>query len=267
MYNVTNFIPERALRATMKSQSTGQTWWTLTQIENPKLNCDGTEIIKNDATGTPIISVDSAKTAEFSAANSLLDLNLMANQFGTTKKIASETDKIVSPAVPEVFTIKTEETTAVLKNIPYGTAGAEIKFIYSLKSDGSLDKEFKLGDTASETDFTLDASTKTITLPTGLDVGTQVLVDYEYETSEAVSVDNTATNFPTAGKLVVTYLGYDVCDKSTKIVAHQVFPNAKLTTAVDMDWTTEGTHPFTIKCMQDYCDPLKKLFTIVIPKE
>ena len=41
-------------------------------------------------------------------------------------------------------------------------------------------------------------------------------------------------------------------------------PNAKLTSDVDMTFTTEGTHPFTIKALQDYCDTNKRLFTISV---
>lgn len=266
MFNITNFVIDRPIRATMKSKATNQIWWTLTQIENPKLTCDGSEVVKNDAVGTPIAAFDRSKTAELSGENSLLDLNLMAAQFGGLKKIASASNKIVSPKT-EIFKTISDQTTVTLAKIPYGTPGAEISYIYTLKKDGSLDKEFKMGDVASATDFSLVASTKILTLPTGIEDGTQILIDYEYETDEAVEVINSATNFPTAGKMTVEVLGHDVCDPSTLIVAHQIFPNAKLTTAVDITWTTESTHPFTIKCMQDYCDSEKKLFSIVIPKD
>lgn len=120
-----------------------------------------------------------------------------------------------------------------------------------------------LGTEASATEFTLTASTKTITVPTGF-VGT-LWIRYQYETDKAVEVVNSASNFPTAGQFILEVLGNDVCDKSTKYGAMVNFPNAKLTSNVELAFTTEGTHPFTISCMQDYCDNVKKLFSIIVP--
>lgn len=49
------------------------------------------------------------------------------------------------------------------------------------------------------------------------------------------------------------------------IYAYVVFPNFKL--SPDFDWSvaTDGTHPFSGKAQQDYCDKEKKLFNIIIP--
>ena len=62
-------------------------------------------------------------------------------------------------------------------------------------------------------------------------------------------------------------LGTDVCDSTTMIHAYVVFMNAKLNADVDIDFTTEGTHPFTLVAQQAYCDSKKSLFKIIIPKE
>ena len=52
--------------------------------------------------------------------------------------------------------------------------------------------------------------------------------------------------------------------KSSKDV---IFDNFKI--SPDFDWSvaTDGTHPFSGKAQQDYCDREKKLFSIVIPGE
>lgn len=49
------------------------------------------------------------------------------------------------------------------------------------------------------------------------------------------------------------------------VYAYVIFNNAKL--SPDFDWSiaTDGTHPFSMKAQQDYCDKEKRLFSIVIP--
>ena len=62
-------------------------------------------------------------------------------------------------------------------------------------------------------------------------------------------------------------LGCDVCDQTNLIHAYVEFPNAKLDGNVDYSFTTDGTHPFTIRAMQDYCNKEKVLFRVIIPEE
>ena len=77
-------------------------------------------------------------------------------------------------------------------------------------------------------------------------------------------IENRGDKFPVAGKFVLDVIGYDVCDQEQMVHCYITLPNAKLTSDVDMTFTTEGTHPFTIKALQDYCDTNKRLFTISV---
>ena len=61
-------------------------------------------------------------------------------------------------------------------------------------------------------------------------------------------------------------LGCDVCDPTTLIYAYVVFPNAKLDSNVDITFSTDGKHPFTLKAQQNYCSKEKELFKIIIPQ-
>ena len=45
-----------------------------------------------------------------------------------------------------------------------------------------------------------------------------------------------------------------------------IFPQAKLLSDYNLDFTTEGKHPFTIRAMQNYCDSEKKLFDLIVPE-
>ncbi|MDF2885235.1 MAG: hypothetical protein K0R54_5807 [Clostridiaceae bacterium] len=257
-FDINNFIIDRPIRAIMSSSDTGDVLWSINQIEDPSISCASEATQAVDMLGSPIMEFERAKTATFSATNSLFDLGLAAAQFGTTKKVANASNKVTAP---KFETLDVDGTTVTLSQTPT----ADITAIYVLKGDNTLGTKYVAGATASATEFVYDDVTKTITLPTSVTSG-KVFVKYEYETENAVEVVNTAVNFPTAGQLVVEVLGCDVCNKSVLYYAYLIFPAAKLSSSVDLTFTTEGKHPFEISCFQDYCDYEKRLFSIVIPQ-
>jgi hypothetical protein len=212
-----------------------------------------------DAMGTPIATFYRAKSAEFSAENALFDMNLMATQLGTSKKVASATTKIVAPAM-ESFTVE-EGGKYTLKHTPVA-APAEI---YAINGDSTFGTKFVKKTAAAADAFAYTDADKTITLPTDIAVGTEMFVMYEYETENAVEVVNSAKNFPVGCKFVMEVLGCDVCDQTNLVYAYVIFNNAKL--SPDFDWSiaTDGSHPFSMKAQQDYCDKEKRLFSIIIP--
>lgn len=175
------------------------------QLRDPSIGITADSVEVTDAIGSRIAQFDRAKAATLTATNALFDMNLAAAQFGTKKNVASATNKIVSPIFEDI-TLTTGQTTVVLKQTPVGTAGAEIQFIYELKGDDTLGTKYALGATASATEFELDATTKTITLPTGI-TGSRIFVMYEYQADAAVEIVNTAKEFPTAGRFVMEVLG------------------------------------------------------------
>lgn len=226
-------------------------------MQNVSLNCASESTDAVDALGTPIATFYRAKSAEFSAENALFDMNLMATQLGTKKEVASATNKITVPAM-ESF-IVAEGGKYELKHSPK-VAPTEI---YELNGDSTFGVKYVKGTSAGAGVFSI--ADKTVTLPTDVKVGTEMFVMYEYETANAVEVVNSATEFPTGCKFVMEVLGCDVCDQTSLIYAYVVFPNFKL--SPDFDWSiaTDGTHPFSGKAQQEYCDREKKLFNIIIP--
>jgi len=263
-FDINNFIIDRVRRGTMFDKSTGVANWSLTQITDPTLKITATTEEVTDALGSPIMILDRAKKGEFTASNAIFDLGLAAAQFGTSKEIAATGATITTPKFEE-FIVASTTTTITLSEIPVGTTAAEIKYIYALNNDSSLSTKYTLGATASATEFTLDAATKLITLPTGRTASVTFIVMYEYAADAAVSVTNSATNFPTAGKFVLEVLGHNVCDSSVTYYAMIIMPNAKLKSDVDLSFTSTGKHPIDMDCMQDYCDSEKKLFQIIVP--
>ena len=257
-FDINNFVIDRVIRGVALSQKDDSVLFSINQMQNVSLNCASESTDAVDALGTPIATFYRAKSAEFSAENAIFDMNLMATQLGTSKKVASSTAKITAPAM-ESFT--------------YGTGSYELKHtpktapneIYVLNGDSTFGKKFVKGTAASEKEFA--STNKTLSLPTGLNAGDELFVMYDYETENAVEVVNSATEFPVGCKFVMEVLGADVCDQTTLIHAYVIFPNFKL--SPDFDWSvaTDGSHPFSGKAQQAYCDKEKKLFNIVIPSE
>ena len=258
-FDINNFVIDRIVRGVALNQKDGSVLFSINQIQNASLNCASESTDAVDAMGTPIATFYRAKSAEFSAENALFDMNLMATQLGTEKKVASAASKITAPAM-ESFTV-TESGEYTLKHAPKGA----IKEIYALNSDSTFGVKFVKESAASDTAFAIDG--QNITLPTGLAAGTEMFVMYEYETEKAVEVVNSAKNFPVGCKFVMEVLGCDVCDQTNLVYAYVIFNNAKL--SPDFDWSiaTDGTHPFSMRAQQAYCDKEKRLFSIVIPSD
>lgn len=259
-FDMNNFAIDHVLRGVMTSAADGSVMWSINQITEPSLSVTTETAEAVDALGSTIVSFDRAKNAEFTANNSLFDLGLYAAQNGTSKEVASEDAKIVTPAF-ETIEVK-DAADITLKHTPK----AQIKEIYGLKGDGTLGVKYVLGDEATDKTFIHTEGSTTITVPTGLK-GSQLFVMYEYDAVSAVAVNGDAINFPKAGKFIMEVLGTDICDPETLIHAFIVFPNAKLDANVDVSFTTDGNHPFTIKAQQAYCDNKKRLFSVIIPEE
>ena len=260
--NINNFVIDHVLRGIMTSTATGSYMWSVNQITEPKLSITSDTAEAKDALGTTITTFNRGKKAVFTASNSLFDLGLFAAQNGVEKTVASAVATISTPAF-EVITYDGTTATVVLSKTPL----APITTIYMLNGDGTLSTPYTSSTAASATKFVYATDTHTITYPTGLTKGAQFMVMYDYAEDAGVAVVGDAINFPKAGKFVLEVLGTDTCDPTTQIHAFLVFPNAKLDAAVDVSFTTDGTHPFTINCQQAYCDKEKVLYKLIIPDE
>ena len=257
-FDLNNFVIDRIVRGVALSQKDDSVLFSINQIQNASLNCASESTDAVDAMGTPIATFYRAKSAEFSAENALFDMNLMATQLGTAKVIASADAKITVPAM-ESFTAK--GGSYKLKHMPKA-APTEI---YALNGDSTFGVKYVAGTSATAETFAI--TDDVISLPSGLKDGTEMFVMYEYESDKAVQVVNSATQYPVGCKFVMEVLGCDVCDQTNLIYAYLVFPNFKL--SPDFDWSiaTDGTHPFSGKAQQDYCDKQKLLFNVIIPGE
>ena len=269
-FDLNNFVIDRVVRGIAVSQgdnvklgiSAGDVLFSINQITNPSLSCTSESTDAVDALNVPIATFYRAKNAEFSAENALFDMNLMATQAGTTKKIASAAAKIETPCFQTIDI--TTETSYTLSHTPKATPK-----VYVLNGDGTLGAKVEISSTASGMAIALAGTTVTIVsgdgIASGYAEGNQLFFMYDYdadgsEGNGAVEVANTATNFPVGCKFIMEILGADVCDQTNLIYAYLIFPNAKL--SPDFDWSiaTDSTHPFSMRAMQELS------FTYIVSK-
>ncbi len=252
-FDLNNFVIDRVVRGIATDMKTGDVLFSINQITNPSLNCTSESADAVDALNVPIATFYRAKTAEFSAENALFDMNLLATQAGTKKKIASSEAKITTPCFQTIDV--TAATSYTLSHTPKKDTTPKI---YVLNGDGTLGEKVEISTTAADRKVALAGTA--LTLVVG-DNGyaadkEQLFVMYEYEAdgsteNGAVEVANSATNFPVGCKFVMEILGADVCDQTNLVYAYLIFPNAKL--SPDFDWSiaTDSTHPFSMKAMQE----------------
>jgi hypothetical protein len=267
-FDVNSFVAERVVRGVGLNAS-NEVLWMVNQVENASIKCDGEEVLKKDAQGSTIASISKAKTCTVDFESSVFDLNLVAAQNGTTKKVATSIDKITAP-IFETITITSSNLTAVVLSNSVKNSGTQGSPVYkiavsTLTTDGSLKKKFTIGATASTGVCTYTSNSKTLGfVADDLVAGDTLFVEYEYETENAVQVVNSAEDFPTASKAIFLVKGFDVCNQSTAIYAYVTLPNAKMSTSSTISFNLEDTIPVSLSCAYDYCSTDKELYRIII---
>lgn len=273
-FDLNNFVIDRVVRGIAVSQgdntklgiAAGDVLFSINQITNPSLSCTSESTDAVDALNVPIATFYRAKTAEFSAENALFDMNLLATQAGTKKKIASASATIEAPCF-QTIDIEAGKTEYTLAHTPKATPK-----VYILNGDGTLGEKVNVTTAAAAKAIAISGTKVTLVIGAeGYAAGNQLFFMYDYEANGtegngAVEVANTATNFPVGCKFIMEILGADVCDQTNLIYAYMIFPNCKL--SPDFDWSiaTDSTHPFSMRAMQEYCDKEKTLFKVVIPE-
>lgn len=260
MFNKNELILDKVRSLVANDLETKKMLFRLTTIEEPSLNCtaEGEEV--TDAIGALITTIYRAKKATFAGTNSLISLDLAAAQYGASKEIATEENK-VAVSTYEILTVEEGATTIKVKHQPVVDS---IKFIY-LMEDKNPATAYKVGAVASETEAVV-AEDGTITLPTSVTSG-KIYVQYDYLTTEALRVVNKASNFPEACELTIFALFKDVCNEN-KVYAGSIHcPKAKLNPEqIELALTSTGKHAFEFQMMRDYCaeEGEDELFSIVI---
>ena len=251
--NVNELILDKVRSLIFTDLEDGSVIGRLTKLEDPSLQTAAEAEEITDAQGALITKLFRAKTARFEATNSLFSMDLLAQQYGTEKEIASETTKI---NVPCEETLEIADGKVVLSHAPVG----DIKYIYKLENN-ALATKYALGTTVSATEFAVEGTT--ITTPT--DVTGKIWVEYEYEATDAVKVVNDADKFPTSVGVKVFALFRDPCNDNIKYAGSIIAKRGKIDpSSIETALTATGKHSFAIDFMKDYCSDDENLFSVVL---
>ena len=269
---ISNLVIDRILRGVMFSTTTREALWSVSQISSFSISVTTDSQDAVDATGTPIMTFYRAKQCEISAENALWDLSLFAAQGGGNNALVSSsaTNKFNVPIFDEIELASA--TFATLTHTPVLPSGATyaVPYVYVLNGDGSMGKKLVAGSAAEAGVFAQSGATLTFAADE-FAVGDTIIAFYEYEAngtagSQAVKLQNTAKDFPKAGKFVLEVLCVDPCDRTQIYYAYLIMPAATLAPDVDLDFSTDATHSFTLRAQQDYCDKQKLLYSLVVPE-
>lgn len=272
-FDIDSLLIKKVRRVVFTDTDTGEVFFNATEIENPSLNITADSTEKTDAMGSPIATFYNGDSAEFSAESSVFSMNILATQFGDTLHQASSTNKYISPCFEELVVGKDSSgvanKTITLKHIPVGETGAEVPVIYIINKNKAMGTKFVVGTTASDTEFEINAATKTITLPTSTEITatTRIFVEYRYEAEKAVYTEKVSGAEPKSGRATCEVMFCDPCNKNIEYFGYVVFGNAQLSPEVDITFDTESTHPFSFTCAKDWCDSDGKLLYVIVPND
>ena len=248
--NVNELILERVRSMIFTDLTTKKLLARLTQIENPSLTCTA------EGDDARITTMYRAKTAQFTASNSLFSIDLAAIQFGAEKEVATADSKIIQYC-EEMLTIVSNKVT--LSHTPKSA----VKYVYKFEN-GKPGDALEANTEADATHFQITG--KEITFQAG--TSGRIYVEYDYETEKAVRVVNSSDNFPEAVGVKMFVRFRDSCNENLKyygtIIAERAKPDP---TSVELALTSTGKHPFTLNFMKEYCDEAADLFSIIISED
>lgn len=233
----------------------------LNEVQNFSINATSETKDKLDSKGVLIKRFFQSKSVELSAENAVFSLSLLALQGGTSKEVASATNKITLPM------IRKYAKTASPIELPFTPIDGTLS-VTGLKSTGVPDTTlvYAQGPAAADNTYAIATSTTnnktTLTLPTNSADYVQVM--FEYESEAGVKVQHSADKFPAECELTLSVLVCDACDKETLRHAYFVFPAFQMSPDFDITLDTDSPHPFSGTASVDYCSVDKTLFYVAM---
>lgn len=264
MFNPNELVLEKIRAVEEYDPATSELLGRYTQIESPSLKTSADAQTVTDAMGSTVATFYKAQKGNFDFSNSFFSLDLAASQYGSKKLVATDSQKITMP-VSEVITIGSDHT-AVLKYTPVGTAGAEVKYVKVINDNNTFGETYEVSATAGEGKFTINAATKTITLPEG--VTGKVFVNYEKETSTAAQITKVADSTPMVKTLLIHAIFHDICNTNVVYAGIIRCPRAQIDpSSTEISLSPDGKHAASYILQKDYCDDNGTLFDIIISED
>ena len=237
MLNLNNFVTDEVRRVTEVNLTTDLVNWTARKVESPTWEFTGETVEKTDNKGAKLAIFDTAKGVTFSGELSMFTVPLLASQRGASVQYGTES----LPVAGEIFEVlKVSGGTATMTHTPTVAPS----YVYEITADKNTGDSHEVG-----TEWAV--SGRTITIPESYK-GAYVGVHYKFTAKSGTLVKDMADEYSDAAKYIVELYVKDICSEQRRL-GYIVFPKAKISNNFSINLTTEGTHPFSIEAIQDYC--------------
>lgn len=235
---------------------TGAFKFTLDELQNATI---ANTQEKSDITGKQgrkLSSLKKNKGVTISGSNGMVSGGLLEMQTGNEFKNKKTTVKWTDY-------ITVNSNTAVTTYRAAGTVGNEIEAVYVKNADGTLGKTLTQKDAVSETEFTYDPATKTITFKEGsLADGTELAVYYMRQIQANV-LENTSNTYSGKCALYVDALAEDKCSNVYRVQFY--IPKADFNGEFSIEFGDNQTvHAFEAESLSGACGNNNTLWTYTI---
>ena len=265
MANKNQLIMDNCLRLTAFDPATGMAVFMLSEVEdfNTAVEVANTREI-TDHNGTTVAILEAGKKATMSGNASFINFGLLAAQAGSEVQRATADAPIVTPRYEAIYASDAVDGAITLEKTPVGEAGNEIKYLYVLNEDGTINSDlvYEQAAAASDTEFAVEGSK--LTLPTNVDANAAFAVFYDFEGTGTILIENNDGEFGKVYIVKADILCRDICNQNIQTVVTVESKNAKLESAYDLTWTSESKHPFSFSISKDFCSKSGKLMTTYV---
>lgn len=234
----------------------GNLLYTLTQLSDATIDTSAESKEARDKDGVLIKKFWKAKSASLKATNAMMDFNILGEQSGSGKKVASE---IAPIQMPKVMIVDKTEDKIDLTGMVAGTVR-----VNAIANNGTMGKSYAQATAPSTTEFGL-ASNK-LSLPTDSEAS-RFVVKYERKVTSGAMIDNRADVFPRTIKLTLKCLAVDQCSTDTLRSCYVVFPSFQISPETSTQLTTDASFDFTGEAQVQYCSSDKQLYYICMAED
>lgn len=229
----------------------------LTNVRDGSLSSTAEGTAVTDNVGSTIMTLYNASAATLSATNAVFSMDLAAAQFGEDKQVASASTKIDVPTY-EILTVAESKIT-----LPKTPKEGSVKYAYKLVNNGIAEKLELTTGAAATGKFTI--STNELTFFSDVEAGTQIYVEYEYESTTASKVSKKSDKFPGVYKARVYVVMHNICNKNEIYTGVLVSNRAEIDpTSIEIGIASDSGHPFTLQFNKEYCSTDSELFSIIV---
>lgn len=241
----------------LAENTNGDLLYILTQLADSTIDITSESKDATDANGTLIKRFYTAKAGTYTANNAMINTSILTAKSGIPAEIATDAKTV---KMPKIVTVKVGEEIK-LKDAVQGTV--KLNAFYANGTMGTGEGEvFVEGAAASETEFVVDYTDGTLTLPTlpAESEITQFVVKYDREVKDGIKILNSADKFPSTVKLTLKALCVDPCTKDTLRACYIVMPSFQVSPDLSLSLATDGQLEFSGDLQVDYCSADKSLF-------